>query len=211
MNIYQDIKSTILNNLGGETMEHSYSINGIPVKTGDVICVSDGGAPVFAGQFWRLLGKLIPGDIDHVIVYLGPDGRCVESGPKGVVTFNVENGSWDTLAMREQRHGIIDSFYGVAYPLKRTTLSDAQQTKIREGVAEYCLAQAAAKKPYNLNFFDSKRTDAFYCSQLVYLAYLPFGIDLNTNKGVPDIPGTESIIYPQEIWDGCAHTKWQKS
>ncbi len=192
-------------------MVHSYSINGIPVQTGDVICVSDGGAPVLAGQFWRLLGKLIPGDIDHVIVYIGPDGRCVESGPKGVVTFTVESGSWDTLAMRKQRHGIIDSFYGISYPLMRDDLSDSRQTEIREGVASYCLGQAAEKKPYNLNFIDSKRTDAFYCSQLVYLAYFPFGIDLNTNRGVPDIPGTENIIFPQEIWDGCEHTKWQTS
>lgn len=191
-------------------MIYSYSINDIPVITGDIICVTDGGAPVFAGQFWKFLGKLVPGDIDHIVIYLGPDGCCVESGPEGVITFTVEHGHWDTLAMRRQRHGIIDSFFGVAYPLKRDERSETEQTRIRENVAEFCLAQATARKPYNLNYFDPKRTDAFYCSQLAYLAYLPFGINLNTNIGVPDIPGTESIVYPQEIWEGCVHTKWHR-
>jgi len=189
---------------------YSYSINDIPVSTGDIICVTDGGLPVLAGHFWHLIGKLIPGYIDHVAIYLGPGGLCVESGPKGVIIFNIENGCWDSLAMCKERHGMIDSFFGVAYPLKRDEHPDSEQVKIREKVAEFCLMQASARKPYNLNFLDSKRADAFYCSQLAYLAYLPWGVNLNTNVGIPDIPGTESIIYPQEIWDGCEHTKQEK-
>jgi uncharacterized protein YycO len=74
-------------------------------------------------------------------------------------------------------------------------------------VADYCLAQAAANKPYNLNFFDPDTERAFYCSQLAYKAYIAHGIDLNTGQGVPDIPGTSSIVFPQEIWSGCQHQR----
>ena len=56
-----------------------------------------------------------------------------------------------------------------------------------------------------MNFLDSDTEEAFYCSQLLYRAYLPHGINLNTGMDVPNIPGTDSIIHPQEIWSGCAH------
>jgi len=81
------------------------------VQTGDIICTTDGGGEIFAGQFWRLVGKLIPGEVDHIAVYVGPQGRCVEAGAKGRVITN-------------------------------------------------------------------------------------------TGKGIPEIPGTGSIIFPQEIWSG---------
>ena len=45
----------------------------------------------------------------------------------------------------------------------------------------------------------------FYCSQLVYKAYQQVGIDLNTGLAMEQLPGTNAIIYPQEIWAGCAH------
>ena len=32
-------------------------------------------------------------------------------------------------------------------------------------------------------------------------------IDLNTNIGVPNLPFSDRIIFPQEIWNGCAHRR----
>lgn len=188
-------------------MIYDYEINGLPVKTGDIICTTDGGAPVAAGEFWRLVGKFVPGDVDHVAVYVGPEGRCVEAGAKGrVITYEVKNRVWDGLKMKDDRN-VIDTLYGIAYPLADKGFPEQKESGIRQAVADYCLAQAAAGKPYNLNFFNSKTEEAFYCSQLAYLAYLKHGIDLNTNQGVPDIRGTESIIYPQEIWRGCVNKR----
>lgn len=187
-------------------MIYTHKINGFTIKTGDIICTTDGGAPVLAGQFWRLIGKIVPGDVDHVAIYIGPDGRCVESGARGrVITYEVKGKMWDPLTMRRERGGVIDTLYGVAYPLAERGLSEQKENEIRQAIADYCLAQVAARKPYNLNFFNSSTEDAFYCSQLAYLAYLQHGIDLNTGQGVPDVPGTESIIFPQEIWSGCVH------
>jgi uncharacterized protein YycO len=178
---------------------HTYEINGLPVQTGDLICTINGNRTFGIGQFWYFVGKLIPGAVDHIAVYIGPGGRCVEAGAKfRVVTFNVKNKRWKANKMTRQRGPLIDTF-------KR--ISKQRKLKIRESVAKYCLRQAKARKPYNLNFLNSKTEKAFYCSQLAYKAYLRDGIDLNTEKGVPKIPGTKSIIFPQEIWSGCAHKR----
>ena len=74
-------------------------------------------------------------------------------------------------------------------------------------MANYCLAQAAANKPYNINFLNPDTEEAFYCSQLPYKAYMAHGINLNTGQGVPNLVGTSSIVFPQEIWSGCGHQK----
>lgn len=187
-------------------MIYNYELNGVEIRTGDLICTSDGGHSIISGQFWWLVGKLIPGDVDHVAIYVGPEGRCVEAGAKGVITFDIYANHWDATAMLEQRL-LEDELYGIARPLRGRGLSVAEKDKIREGVAEYCLSKAAMGRGYNLNFFDSDNDRSFYCSQLVYKAYLKYGIDLNTGIGVPDIPGTESIIFPQEIWEGCEHQR----
>lgn len=58
-------------------------------------------------------------------------------------------------------------------------------------VAEWCSWQVG--KPYNFNFFDTARRDAFYCSQLVWASYYDnFGIDIST-------PAWGVVIYPMEI------------
>jgi len=184
-------------------MIHTYTINGLPLETGDIICTMNGKPNILPGEFWRLVGRLVPGDVDHVAVFVGPDGHCVEAGGRGVISFSVSLGSWDSAKMIANRGLLFDEFYGVAYPLAGRELSEADETLIREHVAEYCLAQVG--KPYNLNFLDPDREDAFYCSQLVYKAYLPFGINLNTGLALEMLPGTNQIIYPQEIWGGCVH------
>lgn len=190
-----------------EPVIYTYRINGLLVQTGDIICTTDGERGIIPGEFWRLIGKLVPGAVDHIVIYVGPRGRCVEAGAKGVITFEVEGNTWVAREMTEQRGPLIDTFYGVAYPLGGKGYSEEEEAQIRSSVADYCLAQAAANKPYNLNFLDSQTEDAFYCSQLAYKAYLPHGIDLNTGQGVPNVKGTSRIIFPQEIWSGCIHRR----
>jgi len=184
-------------------MIFEYAINGIQVRTGDLICTKDGDTANITGQFWRLIGKIIPGDVDHIVIYVGPEGRCVEAGAKGKVnTFMVKDYKWNAHNMLIERGPLIDVFYGVVYPLEGRGFNSQEIDQKRLQIGEYSLEQARSEKPYNLNFLDSLTEDAFYCSQLAYRAYYKVGINLNTGKGVPQIPGTESIIFPQEIWEG---------
>jgi len=148
-------------------MVHTYEIEGLKVQTGDLLCTTDGGGNDITGQFWRLIGKLIPGDVDHIVVYVGPGGRCVESGAKGkVITFNITDATWNADEMRSERGPFVDMLYGVAYPLLSVDIDPARAAAIREDVAAYCIRQAELAKPYNLNFFDSTTEGSFYCSQL---------------------------------------------
>jgi hypothetical protein len=183
----------------------SFTIDGLPLQTGDLICTANGAADIPIGEFWRLVGRMLPGEVDHVLVYVGPEGWCVEAGARGVNLFRIPGNRWDAAAMIPQRGPYVDTLVGIAYPLERRGLAADEENRIRLAVREYCLRQAQMKKPYNLNFLNPHTEDAFYCSQLPYCAYLPLGIDLNTGIGVPDLPGSEAIIFPQEIWSGCFH------
>lgn len=185
------------------TMIYTYQINGMPVQTGDIICTMNGKPDILPGEFWRLVGRLVPGDVDHVAIYLGPDGRCAEAGAKGVITFNVPNGIWDTERIARQRGLLFDTFYGVVSPLDVLGYSDEDEINMRTAIATYILAQVG--KPYNLNFFNAETEEAFYCSQLIYKAYQTIGIDMNTGLAMEQLPGTNQIIYPQEIWEGFSH------
>ena len=99
-------------------MIYEYEIDGLSVRTGDIICTADGATNMdIKGQFWRLLGKIIPGAVDHIVIYIGPNGRCVEAGAKGkVITFEIIDNTWNFEKMIAER-GIIDTLYGAAYPL----------------------------------------------------------------------------------------------
>ncbi|MBN2386956.1 MAG: hypothetical protein JXB85_08040 [Anaerolineales bacterium] len=184
-------------------MIHSYELNGLPLQTGDVICTMNGKPDILPGEFWRLIGRLVPGNVDHVSIYLGPGGCCIESGTRGVITFDLPGDSWDSEKLVAQRGLLLDELIGIAYPLEGRGLIPAEQEAIRREVANFCLAQVG--KPYNLNFLDARSEKAFYCSQLVYVAYLHCGIDLNTGLSIETLPGANNIIYPQEIWNGCTH------
>lgn len=185
------------------TMLHTYQINAMPLQTGDIICTMNGKPDILPGEFWRLVGRLVPGDVDHVAIYLGPGGRCVEAGARGVIAFSVPNGEWNTELMARQRGLLFDTFYGVVSPLDVLGYSDDEEARLRAMIAEYTLAQIG--KPYNLNFLNPETEDAFYCSQLAYKAYQTIGIDMNTGLAMEQMPGTNQIIYPQEIWDGFSH------
>ena len=181
---------------------YSHTFDGLQVRTGDILCTRDGAPGSLFGEIWRQLGRLVPGEIDHVVLYVGPDGRCIESGIKGVIVFDMPGEHWDGLALAGQRI-LQDSLVGVAYPLAGRGLSPEEEERIRRGVADYCLGQAAKGRAYNINIFDLENTARFYCSQLIYHAYLRFGIDLNCNIGVPTALGLDRIVFPEEIWRAC--------
>ncbi len=183
-------------------MVHTYQINGMALQTGDIVCTMNGKPDILPGEFWRLVGRLVPGDVDHVAIYVGPDGRCVEAGARGVISFNVPSGHWDAERMARQRGHLFDTFYGIASPLDTFGISEEEQSA-RKTVAKYVLAQIG--KPYNLNFLNAETEESFYCSQLAYKAYQSIGINLNTGLAIEQIPGTNQIVYPQEIWDGFSH------
>jgi hypothetical protein len=184
-------------------MIYTYQIEGIALQTGDIICTRNGKPDILPGEFWRLVGRLVPGDVDHVALYVGPEGRAVEAGARGVITFDILNGAWNTERMARQRGLLFDTFYGVASPIDALQVSEDDEFEMRSQVAAYCLAQVG--KPYNLNFLNPETEEAFYCSQLAYKAYRHIGIDLNTGLAMEQLPGTNGIIYPQEIWNGFPH------
>jgi len=105
--------------------------------------------------------------------------------------------------MARQRGLLFDTFYGVVSPLDVLGYSDEDEINMRTAVAKYILAQIG--KPYNLNFLNPETEDAFYCSQLLYKAYQTIGINLNTGLAMEQLPGTNQIVYPQEIWEGFSH------
>lgn len=45
-------------------------------------------------------------------------------------------------------------------------------------------AEAQIRKSYNFSFLDKKRTDSFYCSQLVWRAWFNQGVDIDGNGGL---------------------------
>ena len=182
---------------------YTYQIEGITLQTGDIICTMNGKPDILPGEFWKLIGRLVPGDVDHVAMYVGPNGRCIEAGTRGVIKFTVFDGQWNAERMTRRRGLLLDTFYGIVSPLDGLQASPEEEAEMRLQVTEYCLAQVG--KPYNLNFINAETENAFYCSQLVYKAYQQVGIDLNTGLAMEQLPGTNAIIYPQEIWDGFPH------
>ncbi|MBC8334185.1 MAG: hypothetical protein ISR59_05080 [Anaerolineales bacterium] len=184
-------------------MIHTCQIEGLTLQTGDIICTMNGKPDILPGEFWLLVGRLVPGDVDHIAIFLGPDGRCVESGSRGVIDFHLQDEIWDAELMTEERGLLLDTFYGVSYPFAGMQLAEDEESLMRMKVAEYCLSQIG--KPYNINFLNAESEKSFYCSQLAYKAYQQVGINLNTGLAMEQLPGTNEIIYPQEIWDGCVH------
>lgn len=184
-------------------MIHTYQIEGLALQTGDIICTMNGKPDILPGEFWRLVGRLVPGDVDHVAIYTGPEGRCVEAGARGVIKFTVFDGQWNTERMARRRGLLFDTFYGIVSPLDGLQVSEKEEQEMRRIVASYVLGQIG--KPYNLNFLNAETEEAFYCSQLAYKAYQQTGVDLNTGLAMEQLPGTNNIIYPQEIWEGFSH------
>ncbi|ADL08510.1 cell wall-associated hydrolase-like protein [Thermosediminibacter oceani] len=80
--------------------------------------------------------------------------------------------------------------WGVRYSnVKGLWVSGAGDADYRYA-ADYSYAQIG--KPYNYNFFDINRTDAFYCSQLAWRAWKNRGWDLNDGGAVWPVDLVES-------------------
>ena len=188
-------------------MVYSYEIAGLSVQTGDILCTTVGDESLLSGLAWRAFGALVPGPVDHMALYVGPDGRCVESGPAGVVVYDASDRTWGAQRMARERGWLTDTLYGVAYPLAGRGLPAEEETRIRNAVAAYCLAQAAADRPYNFNFLNSHTEKSFYCTHLIYQAYLHSGIDLNSQQHFLGLSGLDGLILPQEIWQACVHRR----
>jgi cell wall-associated NlpC family hydrolase len=186
-------------------MIHTFEIEGLAIKTGDIICTVDGKPDILPGKFWHLIGHLVPGDVDHVAMYVGPAGRCVEASSRGVVAFDIPDSTWKAECMTSQRGMVLDTFYGTLSPLEGQGFSEEEESQMRITVAKYCLAQVG--KPYNLNLLNIETETSFYCSQLIYKAYQQVGINLNTGLSIEQLLGTNTIIYPQEIWNGGMRKK----
>jgi hypothetical protein len=175
-----------------------------------VICTAVGGDGKL-GMFWNLVGKLIPGEVTHCCIYLGPERLCCEAGPGGVVLFELEGAGgnltsrascvypvcssegsgwkphpapsyqWDAREMLWQRYGLLDRFVGVA---------DLITGPRREWAKSYCLRQVG--KSYNYNFWNTGTQRRFYCAQLVYQMAQDVGVD---------IPKWHGVVLPQTIYD----------
>jgi hypothetical protein len=184
---------------------YDFSFNGLPVTTGDVLCMTDGEDGSARGALWGALSSVVPGSIDHCIVYVGPEGRCVESGAGGVIVYDMPS-TWDAKKLSLKRH-LFDRIHGVAYPLANRNLSPEQEASTRIAVAQYCLDQARARKPYSFRFRQINREDAFYCSQLVYVAYRKQGIDLSKFEGRGVLSRMSGVVFPATIWNSCVHKR----
>jgi hypothetical protein len=180
----------------------TFQLHGVTLRSGDLICTRDGNQHALFSIAYKALGVIIPGPIDHVAIYVGPGPRFIEAGPFGVLDFELPGNTWDSAAIFHRRM-IADTIYGIADPTKLHGFSPAMENAIRYEVVQFCNQQAEARRPYNINFFDSANQDAFYCSQLAYAAYKRHGINLNTGQGIPELPGVGSIIFPTEIWHAC--------
>lgn len=185
-------------------MIYTHQLNGIQLCTGDVICTTDGIPGSLYGEFWLQVGRILPGDIDHCALYVGPGGRCVEAEPAGVIVYEMPGDRWDAEPLANQRH-FVDRLYGVAYPVADRGLSPEAEKQVREAVANYCLKQATLERPYNLNFVNSETEEAFYCSQLIYKAYLSQGIDLRNRSQASREGLLARIVLPEEIWHSSPH------
>lgn len=177
-------------------MIYEFTINGRKVKSGDVISTRDGMNSIYSVGY-TVLGKLIPGDVDHTVLYVGPEGLCVEAGIYGVISFNAAH-EWSAMAMFEGR-GLLDTFHSASSVVGKLGLPVTEEDAVRSFVRAYALG--CVGKPYNINFLDPDNERAIYCSQLVYLAYKKAGINLNVGKTGQQGKWFDKVIFPQEILD----------
>lgn len=175
-------------------MIYQNTINGKNLKTGDIIFTKDGTNSIYSLGY-KILGALIPGAVDHCVLYVGPGRLCVEAGIYGVITFD-SGESWNSEAMFKTR-GLMDTFYDASSVLAGKGLSTGQEEAARSFVRAFALG--CVGKPYNINFLDPDNERAIYCSQLIYLAYKKVGIDLNVGKSENKGKWFDKVVFPDEI------------
>ena len=187
-------------------MDHVDEMDGLPIRTGDILCMRDGGRRGVYARLWMAFGALIPGEIDHCALYVGPNGRFVEADIHGVTVLTMPGNHWDSHSLVRKRL-FIDTLVGVAYPLQGRGLARHEETRIRGEIAKYCLTQAIARKPFNFNFFDATKPNRAYCSQLIADAYRSQGIELNSKPAVPRLGIFRRAVFPETLWAGSPHRR----
>lgn len=187
-------------------MLYDHTIDGLPVRTGDILCLRNGTDKSLYGRLWQGIGALVPGEIDHCALYVGPAGRFVEANVYGVTLLDMPGATWDAHVMVRDRI-LLDTLVGVAYPLADRNLPPAEEDRIRESVAAYCLQQHAADRPFNFNLLNATNPASAYCSQLIAEAYRSVGIELDSKIGVPTHRIFKHAVFPQELWSGNPHRR----
>lgn len=115
----------------------------------------------------------------HAAIVYNSD-QVVESLSKGVT---IGKNNWNKVRQ---------TCYGVTV-MNTTTKQDAE-------AANWCYRQYRAKKPYNWNYANVKTRKKFYCSQLVYAAFLDlYKINLNTSAFGPAVHPMELVNSKQTI------------
>jgi len=183
---------------------HRYRIQGVPVLTGDILCTRDGDSKGLIGAFWKALGSVVPGEIDHCALYLGPGTRFIEADARGVSVLSMPGQRWDAEALFHRRL-FVDTFVGVAYPLHGLRIPQRQQGRVRLSIANYCLAQHAAGKAFNFNLLDATNPRRTYCSQLIIEAYRSQGIHLDGRRETRRTSILRHAVLPDALWRGSPH------
>jgi len=191
-------------------MDNVYEMDGLPIRTGDILCMRDGGRRGVLERLWTAIGALIPGEVDHCALYVGPEGRFVEADAHGVTVLTMPGTHWDARVLVRQRL-FVDTLVGVAYPLQGKGLPAPEEARIRDSVAAYCLAQAAADKPFNFNLFNATNPNRTYCSQLIAEAYRSQGIELTRRQPVAGLRIFRRAIFPEALWAGSPHRRVQEA
>lgn len=182
-------------------MIHTHQFSGVTVRTGDILFTRDGTENSLFGALWNLFGNIIPGDLDHCMVYVGPGVRFIESAARGVVLIEMVGDDWNPEPCAVERL-MVDTLVAVGDPTAGRELTSEQQTQIRENAVAFCMEQVRKGKPYNVDFFDPETDGAFYCSQLVYKAYQSQGINLHPTDSVNGLL-YQSVVLPEELWNAC--------
>jgi len=185
-------------------MIHRFRINGVPVRTGDLVCTRDGDGHGLLGALWRAIGALVPGEIDHCALYIGPGIRFIEADARGVRLLSMPGDCWNAESLLHHRL-FVDTFAGVAYPLGGRRIPHREQDRIRLSVARYCLAQVAAGKPFNFNLLDATNPRRTYCSQLIVEAYRAQGIHLGGKRATRPQGILRCAVLPDALWLGNPH------
>lgn len=183
-------------------MIHTHTFHGVTAKSGDILFTRDGDPDSLFGKLWRLIGRLFPSEFSHVALYLGPGIRFIESAAKGVEVVEFQGEEWEATPYGKERL-LVDQLIGIGDPIAGRGISAERENEIRENVIAYCLEQVKEQKPYNLQFFNPETDGAFYCSQLIYKAYLAQGINLHIEIGEDADSPLSPIVMPEDLWNAC--------
>lgn len=113
----------------------------------------------------------------------------------------VESLSQGVTTGRNDWHSTKTTCYGVT--VKNTTITQDSN------VADWCYRQIS--KPYNLNYYNISTREKFYCSQLVWAAFLDnYNIDLNTPAFANPVMMVNPIHPMELVWTDKTNLIYEK-